>query len=491
MVKRTARNSTGNGRGRSPARKETSGFATDVPWVPPTMPATRYESPVLRQMRSDVGGWTIEMLAELAPVYQAGYAAQEQLKNDPPQDLLHHAELQQAVVAGEAAKEKLVLAGMSLARSLAMNELNRRAQAGGLTQLDDLMQEAFIGMLKGLRNYDPGKQRESPTNYVSGYITMEMRRGETAKLDSDFSVPVEVSTLDRRIRALRSRLAGDLGREPTPQEISDASADPKYAVATLMAAKGGNRKPKRIPVEKVVEERNHSTRVGPLTRPGGYDDGEGAGPDPYDAGVPLATSEQVGSDERALQDAQQTGVRELLMLTMRAMGLPAVQSEIVMRHHGLAPYAESQTAARIGRELDLESGKVSEVVEAFSVEMARPGGAFHRLCSQRSAAELADLGMPWIQQALGAWDDVPEARQNQPPPPVLVEEIVPVKRRRAPRPVVENTTGFTLAQYQCLYDGADYVVPYEAPEDVLTTRPCPRCQNPSVLLRQDRGAAGR
>lgn len=112
---------------------------------------------------------------------------------------------------------------------------------------EDLYQLGCLGFLKAVRGYDPGFGTQFST-YAVPKIAGEIRRF----LRDDGSVKVSRSLKERgiSIRAIRTRLAGELGREPTlselaaetglePEEIAAAETATE-AVTSLQAETGEN-----------------------------------------------------------------------------------------------------------------------------------------------------------------------------------------------------------------------------------------------------------
>ena len=112
---------------------------------------------------------------------------------------------------------------------------------------EDLYQLGCLGFLKAVGGYDPGFGTQFST-YAVPKIAGEIRRF----LRDDGSVKVSRSLKERgiSIRAIRTRLAGELGREPTlselaaetglePEEIAAAETATE-AVTSLQAETGEN-----------------------------------------------------------------------------------------------------------------------------------------------------------------------------------------------------------------------------------------------------------
>lgn len=452
-----------------------------------------YQSPLVRRLTEEAPKFTAATLAELVPVFQAGHHARERLRDEKgsltPSEV---DELTLAASRGETVMEQLVLMGLPQVRMLAQKEYDRRSQWRSTVTLADLQQEGIVGLLKGLVAYQMSASGSSAKNYLSTWIVVQMRRG-TALFDHDFTVSTETSDRHRRIRAIRARLTDELGREPSPEEISDASADPSFKGSALWGRKESRNKARRITPEQVIEERVDSIRVGYGERIGvdqpHLSPGAAARQEAEYAPLDGEPADTTSAESAALYAGHKEGLQSLIADAIDRMGLPAVQRDMVSRTHGLAPYAEEQSARAIGDALGFPRADVAAVVEAFATEMTRPGGAFHYACARWSEDDLAAIGLGWVRAALGSWDDVAAIERMRPPPLVLTEPMTPLARRKPPPPEGQTTATGVIAQYVCERERAAYTVIYQEGKTPQDWRPCTRCGQPSKLIRY--GQTGR
>ena len=98
---------------------------------------------------------------------------------------------------------------------------------------DDLFQAGMMGLIKALKKYD--KTRETNfEDYAKFYI-----KGEILKtLNSDFQVKVSSDTyrLSKEINEARNNLIQNLGREPTPLELSFVLGESEEKIISVMNA---------------------------------------------------------------------------------------------------------------------------------------------------------------------------------------------------------------------------------------------------------------
>jgi len=131
---------------------------------------------------------------------------------------LTHALLLQAHGAAPARRQelldKVVLLNMEVAESIVLRYRNR-----GVAQ-EDLVQIAFLGLVKAAQGYDPDK-----SDSFLGYAVPTIR-GEVKRFFRDNAwvvrPPRRIQELQSQITSARADLAQMTGHEPTPEEIAGA-----------------------------------------------------------------------------------------------------------------------------------------------------------------------------------------------------------------------------------------------------------------------------
>ncbi len=164
----------------------------------------------------------------LARMVQAANAAQEKLQGrdcaEVDEDLCAVLEL------GEAARRELIMANTRLVISIA-----KKYQGRGLP-LSDLIQEGNLGLMKAVERFDPSRGVRLST-YATWWIRQAITRaagdrGRTIRL------PINQGQRWGRLRRTAERLAQELGREPTYEELAAASnLTPEQVETTLLAAR--------------------------------------------------------------------------------------------------------------------------------------------------------------------------------------------------------------------------------------------------------------
>jgi RNA polymerase primary sigma factor len=225
----------------------------------------------------------------------------------PPEEI----ELAKRIERGDLeAKDRLVNSNLRLVVSLA-----RRYQGVGELELLDLIQEGVLGLIRAAEKFDWRKGFRFST-YATLWIRQAIQRG-LADRGRTIRLPVNVAQRERRIATAERKLATQLGRDPTDEEVAEA-AD--------------------LPVGQVAEMRDVARIVTSLDRPIG-ETGE--------ASLGDLMADEGPSTEDEVQVAL-TG--EVVRRTLEE--LPEREREVIKLRFGLNGDAEplplSQTGARLG-----------------------------------------------------------------------------------------------------------------------------------------------
>ena len=140
-------------------------------------------------------------------------------------------ELAKRIEAGDReARKQFVLANLRLVVSIAKRYVGR-----GLSLLD-LIQEGNIGLIRAVQRYDWRRGHRFST-HATWWIRQAISRAVADK-GRTIRLPVYVNTALNRIRRERQRLLQELGREPTEQELADATGLDPIRMVELQAAPG-------------------------------------------------------------------------------------------------------------------------------------------------------------------------------------------------------------------------------------------------------------
>jgi len=140
-------------------------------------------------------------------------------------------ELAKRIETGDReAMKQFILANLRLVVSIAKRYVGR-----GLTLLD-LIQEGNIGLIRAVQRYDWRRGHRFST-HATWWIRQAISRAVADK-GRTIRLPVYVNTALNRIRRERQRLLQELGREPTEQELAEATGLDPIRMVELQAAPG-------------------------------------------------------------------------------------------------------------------------------------------------------------------------------------------------------------------------------------------------------------
>jgi RNA polymerase primary sigma factor len=149
---------------------------------------------------------------ELALLMRQGKEAAARLIAEPDLDLDTSDELALAVRRGHAAQQRLTNANLRLVVSVAKRYIGR-----GMN-FSDLIQEGNIGLLRAVQKFDHELGFKFST-YATWWIRQAISRA-IADQARTIRIPVHmVESINRQVRIQR-RLAQELGRDPSPEEIA-------------------------------------------------------------------------------------------------------------------------------------------------------------------------------------------------------------------------------------------------------------------------------
>jgi RNA polymerase sigma-B factor len=227
-----------------------------------------------------------------------------------------------------AAREQLVQRFLPLARQLA-----RRYQRGG-EQLDDLVQVASLGLLKAIDRFDPARETAF-SSFAVPTILGELKRHFRDK-GWAVRVPRDLQELAVKVDRVADDMSRELGRAPTPTEISERIG------ATL---------------EQVLEAREASAayRAVSLDRPRTDDEEEG---DSY--------ADAVGAEDPGF------GLAEASATVERLMRVLSDREREVLRLRFEEDLTQSEIGARVGVSQMHVSRLIRQSIARLRDEAERP-----------------------------------------------------------------------------------------------------------------------
>lgn len=438
-----------------------------------------YTSPLMEQLR-DGDTLSLQILATEVPLVKNGKLAAKELeeKGDSlPRD--KQRALARAIAQGERSAERLVVIALPLIHSLANKEYARRQNWRSRIPLDDIVAEGISGFLRGINAYNPEGNHKSPTNYLGQWITMEIRRNLEV-MEHDFHIPYESMERYRKIRAVRSRIAHELGREPTDEETLKAANNGGQFGDTFLgkviktpSEKGKIRRTitqKHLDDERTMYERTgafYSTTIS-------TEDGEYSTADTMDAHSVTLDQEQTGGNiEHHESTRAHAAMNALIENALALMHLGDIQKDIIRRRYGIKPYDEAQNIKDIAAETSLLKHKVTRILNLFSKEMSAPSGAFHYLVAQMHEEDAYSYGLEKLKETFGTFP--PGAKITLPHHHLRENLITGTEDLQGNQP---SDIMHAKATYYCPFGGPHVERFYEPGETPRPTITCPHCQRP-------------
>jgi RNA polymerase primary sigma factor len=227
-------------------------------------------------------------------------------------------ELERAVERGHEARAQLINSNLRLVVSIA-----RRYQGHGLGLLD-LVQEGNLGLMRAVDKFEADRGLKFST-YATYWVRQSVGR---AVADSSRTVrlPVHMGERLALLARTRQRLAQELERDPTPEELADATG---------------------LTLQQVT--RAERARLAPMSLEAARDDNGG-----YTLEQSLADQSQEALDEQAARNLLHDDMREAMShLTGR-------EREILCLRYGLDD-GTARTLEEVGRLLELTRERIRQL----------------------------------------------------------------------------------------------------------------------------------
>lgn len=125
----------------------------------------------------------------------------------------------------EAARKQMIRANLRLVVKIAQDYSNY-----GLS-ITDLISEGNIGLMKAVERFNPGKGGKLST-YAAWWIKQSIKRA-LANQSKSVRLPVHIVDKVAKLRRIASMMAGELGRDPTDEELSEELGIPREKISLI------------------------------------------------------------------------------------------------------------------------------------------------------------------------------------------------------------------------------------------------------------------
>lgn len=263
---------------------------------------------------------TAEDEVRLAKTIEAGREAQERLDTGEVTATSERRALEQQVRDGQAAFDHFVAANLRLVVSVAA-QFSKRSTL----DLGELIQEGNLGLLRAVEKFDWRRGYKFST-YATWWIRQAIQRG-VAGSERTIRLPVALHDALVKVRAASARLEAETGREPTVDELAQAT---------------------RLTTDKVQRALEGDHSMTSLDRPVGFDS------DASDLGEFVAVS----ADSPADEVVERTFMQDLFELARDR--LDDRSWYVLQRRYGLDG-RQTLTLDALGRELSLSRESVRKI----------------------------------------------------------------------------------------------------------------------------------
>ena len=301
----------------------------EVWWTPMNI------SVVIENMEKEIRSYKLRMYGDFVPSLE-GIEVNDEIEDDfitkPILEKLW-IELNRAVSHVQETKNAIVQANLLLVASIAKQHNHSKS---ALTFLD-LMQEGSIGLMKAVEKFDLARGFRFST-YATWWIMQAIKRALDQQSQT-IRIPCYVGETRRTIEATRAKLARELEREPSNEEIADRL---------------GN-----IDVERLTEIVQSTRRTVSLDSPLSE-----ASPDATISDL-LADEDQSSPEDELLVNADKESLERVLnTLTER-------EKLVVQLRYGLRDGSE-YTLAEIGRRLGISRERVRQIEDEALRKLRHP-----------------------------------------------------------------------------------------------------------------------
>lgn len=369
-------------------------------------------SPLLRKTYAEP--LTLELLAKKVPLVKEGHSAHQFLADKTIYESLDTdeiKELNKKIRIGKKAQESLIISALPLIKDISSREFSRRKAWNSKVSYEDILSEAISGFIRGLLSYKPAKTNHSATNYLGQWITTTIRR-KTEVMEHDFFIPYDTIERNRKIIAIKARLANELNRNPTDEELLTALNNNEYTTDN----KWGNANKTNQHAQKHYETKHLNTvkkmsdkmysiqsQDAALTNDGDENTG-------YEQSAQSLSSPQPETIEDIEKEILRKAKADFYQNVFTQLNIAPTPADIITRCFGIYPYIEAQPYKEIAKHTQRKLSYVKNIIMTFNQYLPQKGGLFHHVILHTSEETIVNLELSWLPPILGEWP------KNQPIP---------------------------------------------------------------------------
>lgn len=158
-------------------------------------------------------------------LYREGQAAQEKLDSCKDLSGAERSRLNAAVAAGQEARDRLVLGNLGLVISVV------RSCSGTSSQVEDLVQDGILGLLRAVERFEP--KRAAFSTYATIWVRKYVLQGITV-FARQIPLSAEAVTVLSKVARCSNDYEARTGKKPSVDELAEMTGLPQRCISNAM-----------------------------------------------------------------------------------------------------------------------------------------------------------------------------------------------------------------------------------------------------------------